>query len=91
LRAADGGRVDPPAYEGQDRDTGVLNQQCIASYSVMLANVVGEVVASMDLGLATGHPPPPPADLEGRGLLVRSDDVVTLPPSLQCRDRHPVV
>jgi arginase len=33
-------------------------------------------VASMDLALATGHGPPALADLEGRGPLVRPEDVV---------------
>src|SRR5258706_9237543 len=47
LRAADGGRVDPPACNAErDPDTGVLNQQSIASYSVRLADAVGEVLAS---------------------------------------------
>jgi arginase len=128
LAAADGGRVDPPAYDPQrEPETGVRNAHAIASYAVDLADTVGDALAngrfpvvlggdcsillgnllalrrrgrhgllfidghtdfyqpsaepngeaaSMDLALATGHGPPVLTDLEGRGPLVRPEDVV---------------
>ncbi|MEU6687487.1 arginase family protein [Streptomyces sp. NPDC046832] len=130
LGAVRAGRVEPPPYDPErDPDTGVLNGDGIAAYSVALADAVGEVldaggfpvvlggdcsvllgtllalrrrdrhglffldghsdfyqpsaepageVASMELALATGRGPRVLADLEGRGPLVRDEDVVAL-------------
>jgi len=45
-RAVAGGRVDPPAYEeSRDPETGVLNPNGIAQYSVRLADAVGAALA----------------------------------------------
>lgn len=128
LRAVSHGRVEPPPYDPRrDPDTGILNPQAIARYSVKLADAVEQVLgdgavplvlggdcsillgsllalrrrgrhgllfidghtdfyqpsaepvgeaASMDLALATGRGPRLLADLEGRGPLVRDEDVV---------------
>ncbi|MFB8142432.1 arginase family protein [Streptomyces parvus] len=122
------GRVEPPAYDAtRDPDTGILNPDGIARYSVRLADAVGGVLdsgrfplvlggdcsillgnllalrrlgrygllfldghtdfyqpsadpageaASMELALATGRGPRILTDLEGRGPLVRDEDVV---------------
>ncbi|MFF9804160.1 arginase family protein [Streptomyces coeruleorubidus] len=130
LGAVRAGRVEPPAYDPErDAETGVLNPDGIAGYSVALADAVGGVlddgrfplvlggdcsvllgnllalrrrgrhgllfldghtdfyqppaepagqVASMELALATGRGPRLLADLEGRGPLVRDEDVVAL-------------
>ncbi|MDQ1050072.1 arginase family protein [Streptomyces sp. V4I2] len=130
LGAVRAGRVEPPAYDARrDPDTGVLNPDGIAAYSLALADAVGGVldhgrfpvvlggdcsvllgslpavhrrgrhgllfldghtdfyqpaaepageVASMELALATGRGPDVLADLEGRGPLVRDEDVVAL-------------
>jgi arginase len=130
LEAVRAGRVEPPAYDARrDPDTGVLNPDGIAAYSVALAGAVGGVlghgrfpvvlggdcsvllggllalrrrgrhgllfldghtdfyqpsaepageVASMELALATGRGPGVLADPEGRGPLVRDEDVVAL-------------
>ena len=130
LGAVRAGRVEPPAYDPErDAETGVLNPDGIAGYSVALADAVGRVlddgrfplvlggdcsvllgsllalrrrgrhgllfldghtdfyqppaepageVASMELALATGRGPRLLADLEGRGPLVRDEDVVAL-------------
>jgi arginase len=128
LGARRAGRVEPPAYDPErDPETGVLNRDGIAAYSLALADAVGGVldrggfplvlggdcsillgnllalrrrgrhgllfldghtdfyqptaepvgeVASMELALATGRGPRVLADLEGRGPLVRDEDVV---------------
>ncbi|MGX5211303.1 arginase family protein [Streptomyces violaceus] len=130
LGAVRAGRVEPPAYDPErDPDTGVLNPDGIAAYSVALADAVSAVLddgrfpvvlggdcsvllgnllalrrrdrhgllfldghtdfyqasaepageaASMELALATGRGPRVLADLEGRGPLVRDEDVVAL-------------
>ncbi|MGX1566550.1 arginase family protein [Streptomyces sp. NPDC055506] len=130
LGAVRAGRVEPPGYDPErDPDTGVLNPDGIAEYSVALADAVGGVLddgrfplvlggdcsvllgnllalrrrdrhgllfldghtdfyqpsaeptgeaASMELALATGRGPRVLADLEGRGPLVRDEDVVAL-------------
>ncbi|MFJ8714067.1 arginase family protein [Streptomyces violaceus] len=130
LGALRAGRVEPPAYDPErDPDSGVLNPDGIAAYSVALADAVSAVLedgrfpmvlggdcsvllgnllalrrrdrhgllfldghtdfyqpsaepageaASMELALATGRGPRVLADLEGRGPLVRDEDVVAL-------------
>ncbi|WP_328408749.1 arginase family protein [Streptomyces violaceus] len=130
LGAVRAGRVEPLAYDPErDPDTGVLNPDGIAAYSVALADAVSAVLddgrfpvvlggdcsvllgnllalrrrdrhgllfldghtdfyqpsaepageaASMELALATGRGPRVLADLEGRGPLVRDEDVVAL-------------
>ncbi|MGI5429954.1 arginase family protein [Streptomyces sp. CA-179760] len=130
LGAVRAGRVEPPAYDPvRDADTGVLNPDGIAGYSIALADAVGGVLvvgrfpvvlggdcsvllgnllalrrrdrhgllfldghtdfyqpsaepageaASMELALATGRGPRVLTDLEGRGPLVRDEDVVAL-------------
>ncbi|WP_328345938.1 arginase family protein [Streptomyces violaceus] len=130
LGAVRAGRVEPPAYDPErDPDSGVLNPDGIAAYSVALADAVSAVLddgrfpvvlggdcsvllgnllalrrrdrhgllfldghtdfyqpsaepageaASMELALATGRGPRVLADLEGRGPLVRDEDVVAL-------------
>ncbi|GAB2849158.1 arginase family protein [Streptomyces deserti] len=130
LGAVRAGSVEPPAYDPErDPDSGVLNPEGIAAYSVALADAVGDVldggrfpvvlggdcsillgnllalrrrgrpgllfldghtdfyqpsaepsgeVASMELALATGRGPRVLSDLEGRGPLVRDEDVVAL-------------
>ncbi|MEU4485290.1 arginase family protein [Streptomyces purpurascens] len=130
LGAVRAGRVEPPAYDPErDPETGVLNPDGIAAYSVALADAVSAVLddgrfpvvlggdcsvllgnllalrrrdrhgllfldghtdfyqpsaepageaASMELALATGRGPRVLADLEGRGPLVRDEDVVAL-------------
>ncbi|CAM5540697.1 arginase family protein [Streptomyces purpurascens] len=130
LGAVRAGRVEPPGYDPErDPETGVLNPDGIAAYSVALADAVSAVLddgrfpvvlggdcsvllgnllalrrrdwhgllfldghtdfyqpsaepageaASMELALATGRGPRVLADLEGRGPLVRDEDVVAL-------------
>ncbi|MCT9142656.1 arginase family protein [Streptomyces violarus] len=130
LGAVRAGRVEPPAYDPErDPDSGVLNPDGIAAYSVALADAVSAVLddgrfpvvlggdcsvllgnllalrrrdrhgllfldghtdfyqpsaepageaASMELALATGRGPRVLADLEGRGPLLRDEDVVAL-------------
>ncbi|GAA2572273.1 arginase family protein [Streptomyces sp. LARHCF252] len=130
LGAVRAGRVEPLAYDPErDPDTGVLNPDGIAAYSVALADAVSAVLddgrfpvvlggdcsvllgnllalrrrgrhgllfldghtdfyqpsaepageaASMELALATGRGPRVLADLEGRGPLLRDEDVVAL-------------
>ncbi|MBT2444419.1 arginase family protein [Streptomyces sp. ISL-36] len=128
LGAVRAGRVEAPAYDPRrDEETGILNPEGIARYSVDLADVVDGVLgrgrfpvvlggdcsillgsllalrrrgrhgllfldghtdfyqpsaeptgeaASMELALATGRGPRLLTDLEGRGPLLRDEDVV---------------